>query len=68
MALAVKERGRVATGRLFDAGDESLDQAVAATWKALALRGNARCLVCGGTLTRTETGSARCSSCDSELE
>ena len=68
MALATKERARVATGRLFDAGEQSLDKAVVATWQALALRGNARCLLCGGTLVRTESGVGRCTDCKSELE
>jgi hypothetical protein len=67
MTLAIKETARVATGRLFDAGVESLDAAVAATWQALAVRGNARCLLCGGTLVRTEEGTGRCTACGSEL-
>jgi hypothetical protein len=68
MALAVKETARVATERLFDAGAETLDVAVVATWQALAVRGNARCLLCGGTLVRTEDGAASCTACNSELE
>jgi hypothetical protein len=68
MTLALRERARAATGRLFDAGDESLNHAVVATWKTLALRGNARCLVCGGTVVRTESGTGCCTSCKSELE
>jgi hypothetical protein len=67
MTLATKERARAATGRLFDAGEQSVDEAVVATWQALALRGNARCLVCGGTLVRTESGAGRCTGCQSEL-
>jgi hypothetical protein len=68
MTLAVKGTARVATGRLFDAGVQTLDTAVAATWQALAVRGNARCLLCGGTLVRTEKGTGRCTACGSELE
>lgn len=68
MALAIKDTGRLVTGRLFDAGAETLDATVAATWQALALRGNARCLLCGGTLVRTEEGAGSCTGCGSELE
>jgi hypothetical protein len=68
MTLALKDTARVASGRLFDAGAESLDKAVAATWRALAVRGNARCLVCGGTVARTEEGAGSCTACGSLLE
>jgi hypothetical protein len=68
MAVAIKETGRVAIGRLFDAGTETLDAAVVTTWQALAVRGNAACPVCGETLLRTEDGAGRCSSCGSSLE
>jgi hypothetical protein len=71
MSVAVKEQvlgsGR-ALGRLFDAGGGSLDTAVAATWQALAVRGNAHCLVCGQTLVRTDDGDAQCGACGSRLE
>jgi hypothetical protein len=67
MTIAVKETGRT-VGRLFDAGAETLDAAVVTTWQALVLRGNARCLVCGGTLVRTDEGTAHCTACNTELE
>jgi hypothetical protein len=59
--------------RLFDVGDErSLDEVVTTSWGSLALRGSARCLVCGTTMTR-ELGAdgqpaAECASCGSLLE
>jgi hypothetical protein len=68
MALAVKETGPVALGRLFDAGTETLDAAVVATWQALAVRGNAHCLVCGETVVRADDGTGRCTACHSTLE
>jgi hypothetical protein len=67
MSLAVKDAGRVVTGQLFDAGAQTLDAVVTATWQALAVRGNARCPLCGGTLVRTEEGSGCCTTCGSEL-
>jgi hypothetical protein len=59
--------------RLFDPGEEhSLDDTVLTSWRALALRGSAACLVCGATAIRGdgETGAARaeCAGCGSALE
>jgi len=59
--------------RLFDPGEEhSLDDAVVTSWRALALRGSAACLVCGATAVRggDEAGVARaeCAGCGSALE
>jgi hypothetical protein len=65
---SLSEAGGRTAARLFDAGGESLDAAVAATVQALALRGNARCLVCGETLVRTDEGDALCGSCGSRLD
>ena len=67
MTLALKETARVTGGRLFDTGAESLDKAVAATWRALAVRGNTRCLACGGTVVRSDEGAGCCTACGSEL-
>lgn len=70
MSVATKESrpdtGR-APGRLFDAGRQSLDAALETTWQALAVRGNARCLVCGETFVRTDEGDAHCTACASRL-
>jgi hypothetical protein len=71
MSVAIKESGTGAGRalcRLFDAGGGSLDVAVATTWQALALRGNAHCLVCGETFVRTDEGDAQCTACASRLE
>jgi hypothetical protein len=68
MGLALEETGRLVTGRLFDTGSQTLDAAVVATWRALAVRGNGRCLLCGGTLVRTEDDAASCTACGSELD
>jgi hypothetical protein len=57
-------------GRLFDPGGErSLEDVVGTAWGSLALRGSARCLVCGETATRDDLDlSASCPSCGSTLE
>ena len=54
-------------------GDErTLDEVVATSWGSLALRGSARCLVCGTTMTREHGAdgqpAAECGSCGSLLE
>jgi hypothetical protein len=61
--------------RLFDPGEaRSLDDLVTTAWGGLALRGNARCLVCGAVSTHVaeadEAGvtPAECPSCGSRLE
>lgn len=62
-------------GRLFDPGDaKSLDDVVTTAWGGLALRGTARCLVCGSTAAHVsepnEAGvaPAECPSCGSRLD
>jgi hypothetical protein len=71
MALAIKQTGQADSGprfgRLFDAGGRSLDATVEAAWRTLAVRGNARCLVCGETFVREDHGGARCGSCGTTL-
>jgi hypothetical protein len=56
--------------RLFDpGGDRSLDDVVVTAWSALAVRGNAVCLVCGETAVRGDAGdAAECPRCGSGLE
>jgi hypothetical protein len=61
--------------RLFDPGEaKSLDDVVTTSWGGLALRGTARCLVCGATAAHAsepnEAGvaPAECPSCGSRLE
>jgi hypothetical protein len=71
MTVALRERS---AQRLFDAGEErNLDDALTTVWSALSLRGSARCLVCGATVTRvTDDGegssAAGCPGCGSRLE
>jgi hypothetical protein len=72
MTVALKESGarenlNQSGGRLFDpGGPRSLDECVSAVWGALALRGNAHCLVCGATLAGGED-EAECAGCGSSL-
>ncbi len=77
--LAVKEKSDTnpasRLGRLFDPGGErSLDDAVTTVVGGLALRGSARCPVCGGTLMSAaepdavESPPAECGGCGSSLE
>jgi hypothetical protein len=71
--VADRLRGPGRRDRLFDVGDErSLDEVVATSWGSLALRGSARCLVCGTTMTRQHDAdgpqAAECPSCGSLLE
>jgi hypothetical protein len=59
--------------RLFDAGDaRSLDDVVSRLTQSLTVRGNAVCLVCGATFTRSgegrASGAAECSGCGSRFE
>jgi hypothetical protein len=68
-----KLRATARRERLFDVGDErTLDEVVATSWGSLALRGSARCLVCGTTMTREQGAdgqpAAECGSCGSHLE
>lgn len=75
MSTAVKE-GRAPreederAGHLFDPGGaRSLENVLLAVSESLTVRGNAHCVVCGGTLIR-EAGeqAAECSACGSRLE
>jgi len=77
MTIAVEEKTRAARAdRLFDPADgaKSLDEVVTTAWGGLALRGSARCLVCGAAAARTsetddtEPAPADCPSCGSRLE
>ena len=75
MTAALKERSRgpARRDRLFDLGeDRTLDDVVTTSWGSLALRGSARCLVCGTIVTREQEAraapAAECSSCGSLLE
>jgi hypothetical protein len=75
MTAAVTEklrRGPAGGGRLFDVGEErSLDDVVTTSWGSLALRGSARCLVCGTIVTREQEDgapAAECGSCGSLLD
>jgi hypothetical protein len=60
--------------RLFDPGGvRTLEDALAAVSRSLAVRGTARCLVCDATLVRSveddaETRVAGCPACGSSLE
>ena len=76
--MALKQRSRdgrthsgQGAGRLFEpAGERTLDDAVMTVWGGLALRGSARCLVCGATALQdadNEATRAECSSCGSLL-
>jgi hypothetical protein len=79
MTVALKQQtehdradGRHGAGRLFEpAGERTLDDAVMTAWGGLALRGSARCLVCGATALRDADddgpGRAECSSCGTLL-
>jgi hypothetical protein len=76
MTLAVKERtagiGSDRAERLFDpGGGRSLDESVSALWESLTLRGHARCLVCGGAVSRggdePDAEEAVCASCGSRF-
>jgi hypothetical protein len=75
MTVLLKERGGTGlaqTGRLFDpGGGRSLDESVSAVWESLELRGDAGCLVCGGTLARRDQDpgaeEAECATCGSRL-
>jgi hypothetical protein len=58
--------------RLFDPGSgRSLDESVSALWEGLAVRGHARCLVCGSAVTRRDeepdAAEAECVSCGSRF-
>ena len=74
MTVAMKQQtadARGGAGRLFEpAGERTLDDAVMTVWGGLALRGSARCLVCGATALRDgheDEPGAQCSSCGSLL-
>ena len=60
--------------RLFEPGGAiTLEDKVAAVSRSLAVRGNARCLVCGATLIRSleddpVSSAAECAACGSSLE
>jgi hypothetical protein len=60
-------------GRLFDPGGErTLDDSITTAVGSLALRGSARCPVCGGTLTGAEEAgrmpAGDCGACGSRLD
>jgi hypothetical protein len=71
VTVALRERS---AQRLFDAGEErNLDDVVTTAWATLSLRGSARCLVCGATVTRVadereDQSAADCPGCGSRLE
>jgi hypothetical protein len=51
------------------AGEGSLDEMLTAVWVGLAARGEARCPVCGGTLSRSAANEpAECAGCGACLE
>ena len=75
MTATLEHEGTRKPVRLFDPGeDKSLDDVVTTAWGGLALRGTARCLVCGATAAHVaepnEAGvaPAECPSCGSRLE
>jgi DNA-directed RNA polymerase subunit RPC12/RpoP len=71
MTVALQERS---AQRLFETGEErNLDDVVTTAWATLSVRGSARCLVCGATVTRVADeregrSAADCSGCGSRLE
>jgi hypothetical protein len=75
MTVALEKERAQQGGRLFNPGGaKSLDDVVTTAWGGLALRGTARCLVCGSTASQAsepdESGvaPAECPSCGSRLE
>jgi hypothetical protein len=60
--------------RLFEpGGPTTLDEVISKTWQTLAVRGNARCPVCGAMLLLAEDRpavdhGADCAACGSHLE
>ena len=59
--------------RLFEpAGKPTLDDVISKTWESLSVRGNARCVVCGELLVRSEgdgatANDAECAGCGASL-
>jgi hypothetical protein len=75
MTATLEQKGARETGRLFEPGEsKSLDDVVTTAWGGLALRGTARCLVCGATAAHVSEPNdagmapAECPSCGSRLE
>jgi hypothetical protein len=75
MTATLEKKETRKAGRLFDPGEtKSLDDVVTTAWGGLALRGTARCLVCGATASHvtepSEAGAApaECPGCGSRLE
>jgi hypothetical protein len=75
MSVTLTERTKAGRRpRLFDPGGaRTLEDAIGAVSQSLAVRGNARCLVCGATLIRCaedepNAPAAECAACASSLE
>jgi hypothetical protein len=75
MTATLEQKRRQEPSRLFEPGEQkSLDDVVTTAWGGLALRGAARCLVCGATAAHVSgpndagTAPAECPSCGSRLE